>query len=86
MANPRSLLYSLYSLFVFLAIADALKFDIEAYHQGDSRGTRCIRNFVSRDTLVVVTATVDGYKGDGMIVNMHVCHTGIELLESLTDY
>lgn len=72
MANAQSLLYSLYSLLLFFAISEALKFDIEAFHQGDSRGTRCIRNFVSRDTLVVVTATVDGYKGDGMIVNMHV--------------
>lgn len=51
---------------------EALKFDIEAYSAGDRKGQRCIRNFVAKDTLVVVTATVSGYKGDGMIVNMHV--------------
>jgi len=52
--------------------ADALKCDIEAYSQGERKGERCIRNFVAKDTLVVVTATVDGFKGDGMVVNMHV--------------
>lgn len=60
----------------FLTCVHALKFDIEAFSQGDSRGKRCIRNFVAKDTLVVVTATVDGTKGDGMILNMHV--SGIE--------
>ena len=72
MASSQSLLYTLYTLFLFLACAEALKFDVEAFHQGDPRGNRCIRNFVARDTLVVVTAKVDGYKGDGMILNMHV--------------
>ncbi|KAG9248592.1 emp24/gp25L/p24 family/GOLD-domain-containing protein [Calycina marina] len=72
MAKSQSMLYSLYSLCMLLAFSSALKFDSEAFHQGDPRGTRCIRNFVSRDTLVVVTATVDGYRGDGMIVNMHI--------------
>ncbi|OWP06133.1 hypothetical protein B2J93_8516 [Marssonina coronariae] len=56
----------------FLSCVQALKFDIEAFVQGDPRGKRCIRNFVARDTLVVVTATVDGTKGDGMILNMHI--------------
>ncbi len=51
---------------------EALKFEIEAFNQGDPKGTRCIRNFVASDTLVVVTATVGGYKGDGMRVNMAV--------------
>ncbi len=60
------------SLLLFLAYVEALKFDIEAFNAGDPKATRCIRNFVAKDTLVVVTATVDGYKGDGMIVNMHV--------------
>ncbi len=57
---------------LFLAAVEALKFDIEAFSRGDPKGTRCIRNFVAKDTLVVVTATVDGYKGDGMIINMQV--------------
>ena len=72
MANPQSILYSLCSLLLFLACADALKFDVEAHSQGDKKGERCIRNFVAKDTLVVVTAIVDGHKGDGMVVNMHV--------------
>lgn len=72
MANPQSIWYSLCSLLLFLACADALKFDVEAHSQGDKKGERCIRNFVAKDTLVVVTAIVDGHKGDGMVVNMHV--------------
>ena len=46
----------------------ALKFDLAA-HTGRER---CIRNFVAKDTLVLVTAIVDGQKGDGQQVNMHV--------------
>jgi hypothetical protein len=74
MAKPQSILYSLCSLLFFLACADALKFDVEAHSKGDKKAERCIRNFVAKDTLVVVTATVDGYKGDGMVVNMHVSY------------
>ncbi|KMU87515.1 endoplasmic reticulum vesicle protein 25 [Coccidioides immitis H538.4] len=33
---------------------------------------RCVRNFVNRDQLVVVTAIVSGQKGDGQVVNMHI--------------
>ena len=52
---------------------DALKFDLSAHPQGQhKKSERCIRNFVSRDTLVVVTATIGGAKGDGQTVNMHV--------------
>jgi hypothetical protein len=72
MAPTQSILNTLYSLFIFFACVEALKFDVEAFSRGDKRGERCIRNFVARDTLVVVTATVDGRKGDGMVVNMHV--------------
>jgi len=72
MANAHSLLYSLCSFLLLLACVDALKFDMEAFSKGDKKGQRCIRNFVAKDTLVVVTAIVDGYKGDGMVLNMHV--------------
>ena len=72
MAKPQIILYSLCSILLLLACADALKFDLDARPQGDKKGERCIRNFVAKDTLVVVTATVDGSKGDGMLVNMHV--------------
>lgn len=73
MAPPRSVLQYLCSLVLFFACAQALKFDIQAISQShDSRKERCIRNFVAKDTLVVVTAIVSGSKGDGMRLNMHV--------------
>lgn len=78
MAFTQSLLYSLYSLLLLLACAEALKFDVQAYSRGDRKGERCIRNFVARDTLVVVTATIDGTKGDGMNLDMHVS-TGLDV-------
>lgn len=54
-------------LLTVLPFTLGLKFDLL---QGTKE--RCIRNFVNRDTLVVVTSTIDGFKGDGMVVNMHV--------------
>ena len=63
----RSLLYALLSL-ALLPLSLTLKFDLAA-HTGRER---CIRNFVAKDTLVLVTAIVDGQKGDGQQVNMHV--------------
>ncbi len=63
----QSLLYAFLSL-AFFSLSWALKFDLAA-HTGRER---CIRNFVAKDTLVLVTAIVDGQKGDGQQVNMHV--------------
>lgn len=60
------------TLVLLLCIAQlstALKFDLPA----NVNNERCIRNFVSKDQLVVVTAIVGGQKGDGQVVNMHVC-------------
>ena len=62
-----SLLYLFLSLTI-LPLSWALKFDLAA----QTGRERCIRNFVARDTLVLVTAIVDGQKGDGQQVNMHV--------------
>ncbi len=59
-------------LFFVLPFSSALKFDILAHPGGHSNKERCIRNFVSKDTLVVVTAIVGGSKGDGQQVNMQV--------------
>lgn len=59
-------------LFVFVQLASALKFDLIAT-SGSGKNERCIRNFVSKDQLVVVTAIVGGTKGDGQRVNIHVC-------------
>jgi p24 family protein delta-1 len=72
MAARRTWLQYICSLALFIACTNALKFDITAYPQGDKKGERCIRNFVGKDTLVVVTAIVSGYKGDGQQVNIHV--------------
>lgn len=72
MTSSRSFLNALSSIFLFFAVAEALKFDIGAVKHSDKHSERCVRNFVAKDTLVVVTATVDGEPGDGMSVNMHV--------------
>ncbi|KHN96993.1 ERV25 protein [Metarhizium album ARSEF 1941] len=73
MAVQRSTLQWLCSLLVLVGVANALKFDLMAHPGGENtKKERCIRNFVGRQTLVVVTAKVDGFKGDGMVVNMHV--------------
>ncbi|MCJ1257216.1 vesicle coat component [Lignoscripta atroalba] len=55
-----------------LPLSSALKFDLQAHTGHSAKYERCIRNFVSKDTLVVVTATVSGQKGDGQVVNMHI--------------
>lgn len=61
---------SILTLFLLVAqLATALKFDLAAT---SGKNERCIRNFVSKDQLVVVTAIVSGSKGDGQRVNMHV--------------
>ncbi|KAI7282988.1 Endoplasmic reticulum vesicle protein [Hortaea werneckii] len=54
-------------------LISALKFDIQAHPGQESASKeRCIRNFVQKDQLVVVTATSSGSKGDGQILNMHI--------------
>ena len=67
--------FASYLLFlVLLPLVSALKFDMAAHHGHESASKeRCIRNFVAKDQLVVVTANVDGYRGDGQQLNMHVC-------------
>lgn len=68
------LLLTLKLLLAFvLPLVAALKFDIQAHpgHESASK-ERCIRNFVAKDQLVVVTATIDGKRGDGQTLNMHV--------------
>jgi p24 family protein delta-1 len=63
-----------YVLFLIaIPLVSALKFDISAHHGHESsKYERCIRNFVAKDQLVVVTAIVDGYRGDGQQLNMQV--------------
>ncbi|KAI5462393.1 emp24/gp25L/p24 family/GOLD-domain-containing protein [Mariannaea sp. PMI_226] len=71
MALQRSFLQCLCSVIFIIGVANALKFDMAATSES-AKKERCIRNFVSENELVVVTATVDGYKGDGMMLNIHI--------------
>jgi hypothetical protein len=73
MAAQRSFIQWLCSVLLLVGAAQALKFELPAHSGGENtKKERCIRNIVGKDTLVVVTANVDGYKGDGMAVNIHV--------------
>jgi hypothetical protein len=78
------MLFALELLFAFLLpLVAALKFDIQAHpgHESASK-ERCIRNFVAKDQLVVVTATASGTRGDGQTLNMHVsCLAGSDVEE-----
>ncbi|RMD39336.1 hypothetical protein DV735_g5795, partial [Chaetothyriales sp. CBS 134920] len=57
---------------LFLTLCSALKFDLAAHPGHSVKNERCIRNFVNKDTLVVVTAIVSGKRGDGQQVNIHI--------------
>lgn len=60
-------------LLAILPLAAALKFDLHPVSAHDAaKYERCVRNFVAKDQLVVVTAILDGYRGDGQRVDMHV--------------
>jgi hypothetical protein len=60
-------------LLIALPLASALKLDVIAHAGYESASKeRCIRNFVAKDQLVVVTAIIDGLRGDGQQLNMHV--------------
>ena len=60
-------------LLALLPLTAALKFDLHPVAAHDSaKYERCIRNFVAREQLVIVTVIMDGYRGDGQRVDMHV--------------
>jgi hypothetical protein len=60
-------------LLAILPLTAALKFDLHPVSTHDSaKYERCVRNFVAKEQLVVVTAILDGYRGDGQRVDMHV--------------
>ena len=71
MTSLKALLLTVF-VSLFFTFSSALKFDIAAHTGHGNKYERCIRNFVQRETLVVVTAIIDGTKGDGQILNMHV--------------
>jgi hypothetical protein len=66
-------LLSFVLLLLAIPLTSALKFEIHAVQAHDAaRYERCIRNFVAKEQLVVVTAIVSGNRGDGQTLNMHV--------------
>ena len=71
MTQRSPLLRLLCSVLLLATFAQGLRFELEARQAKDVR-ERCIRNFVGKDTLVVVTAIISGNKGDGQTVNMQV--------------
>lgn len=71
MTQRSPLLRLLCSVLLLVTCAQGLRFELEARKGKDVR-ERCVRNFVGKDTLVVVTAIVSGNKGDGQAVNMQV--------------
>ena len=66
---------ALFLVLLFAGFSWALKFDLAGHASHSKSYERCIRNYASRDTLVVVTATVDGSKGDGQVVTMQVSYS-----------
>lgn len=56
----------------YLQIAWALKFEMAAHTGHDAKYSKCIRNYAAQDTLVVVTATTDGFRGDGQTLSMTI--------------
>ena len=68
-------LLSLLLLPLLISLVHGLKFDIAAHTGHAPTHQRCIRNFVQRETLVVVTAIVDGQRGDGQVLNMWITDT-----------
>lgn len=72
MSLPRSLLQYICSLVLLVGVSQALKFELQGMLAHYDNKMRCIRNFVAKDTLVVVTSIVSGSKGDGMVVNLNI--------------
>lgn len=70
----QSLIVLLVALF---ALSSALKFDLPAQSSApkSNKYDRCIRNFVSEGTLVVVTTTTDGTKEDNQNVDITIHDT-----------
>ncbi|RCI08397.1 hypothetical protein L249_8862 [Ophiocordyceps polyrhachis-furcata BCC 54312] len=73
MALGQLLQQLLLGTLVLATAALGLKLELHAHPGSESKKKeRCVRNFVGQETLVVVAAKVDGHKGDGMMVNIHI--------------
>ena len=73
---------------VIAPLTAALKFDLHPVSPHDAaKYERCIRNFVADKQLVVVTAILDGHRGDGQRVDMHVrtpvMRNGLKCIENV---
>lgn len=53
-----------------LCVVSALRFQLEA--RTDGKGTRCIRDFVGQENLVVVKVRTNGQRGDGQMLSMSI--------------
>lgn len=71
--------FNLAILLLLLPLSHALKFELVAQTGHSAKNERCVRNFVNKDTLVVVTAIVSGSRGDGQMINMHVSAYELDL-------
>ena len=58
-------------LIVFLKYISAIKFNLPA-QPSEYVNQLCLRYFVEPNELIIVTASVNGHKGDGQRVNMEV--------------
>lgn len=63
-------LVALFVLALFTVQTSALKFTLEAKTKGSP--PRCVRDFVNKGKMVIVKAKVNGNRGDGQVVNLHI--------------
>lgn len=57
-------------LLALFSYVSAVKFDVEARPQGHQ--PRCIRDFVTKDTMVVTNIRTTGYEGDGQYMDVYI--------------
>jgi hypothetical protein len=57
-------------LSILITFASALRFSVEAERQGSK--PRCIRDFVTRDTMVVANIKSGGFSGDGQSLSVSI--------------
>jgi hypothetical protein len=68
--KPSPIVSYIIGLLSLLQVCVALKFSVPA--QEKNAHARCIRDFVTKDTLVVVNVKSSGYQGDGQTLNVYI--------------
>lgn len=63
-------LFATYITLLLVQLCAAVKFTVDAQEKGAL--PRCIRDFVTKDTLVVVNVKTSGYQGDGQTLNVYI--------------